>query len=233
MSMTIDSRFLSVIVHDLRTPLNVITLSLRMIEQQLPAETPEVSEDVRVIHANVFQIDGMLALLADYCRLLENRASSNRLGFNPSRLVAEEVEFRADQSGRGRDAIRFESRSRPPSEVNLDEPRARLAIRHALSNAMASATGAPVLVVVDGDSARWRTRIIIEAPPPATVEPTELRRELFDRLSGTAASRLGLELAIVALISEQFGGTARLEVEPGRSSTLLLDWPTEVEADPR
>jgi len=45
---------------------------------------------------------------------------------------------------------------------------------------------------------------------------------------GIEPDRLGLDLAIVARVTELFGGTARLEVEDGRGSTIVLDWPTQI-----
>src|SRR5581483_116814 len=41
-----------VIVHDLRTPLNVIGLSLRMIEQAMPRDDPDLEEDLRFVEEN-------------------------------------------------------------------------------------------------------------------------------------------------------------------------------------
>ena len=45
-----------------------------------------------------------------------------------------------------------------------------------------------------------------------------------------AAERRGLDLAIAARVTELFGGTARLEVEPGQRSALILEWPERLGA---
>ncbi len=225
MGTPIDSSLLSIIVHDLRTPLNVIGLSLRMIEQLLGPQIRELAEDVEVVQANVNQLDEMLATLGDYGRVLEDPPKPGSIAFDPGRLVAEEVEYRIDQARHKNTSIHVRDRSRAPREAYLNEPRARLAIRYALSNALTSSNGAPVQVDVEGGPHRWRTWITIEAPPPQMVEAVTLRSDLFERLKGNSSCRLGLELAVVALISEQLGGSARLDVSPGQDSTILLDWP--------
>lgn len=232
MGAPIDSRILPIIVHDLRTPLNVISLSLRMIEQLLNSQVQDLSEDVEIVQANVVQIDEFLATLGDYSRVLEDPPASNSFAFDPGRLVAEEVEYRIEQAGQKKKAsIQIRDRSRAPKEVFLDEPRARLAVRYAVTNALASSNGAPVQVDVEGSPNRWRTWITIETPPPShLVETVTLRHDLFERLKGNSSSRLGLELAIVALISEQFGGSARLDISPGQDTSILLDWPLEIAA---
>ena len=50
-----ESRFFPLIVHDLRTPLNVIGLSLRMIEQALPKGNSDVEEDLRFVLEEEFR----------------------------------------------------------------------------------------------------------------------------------------------------------------------------------
>ena len=85
----VDPRFTSLVVHDLRTPLNVIGLSFRMIEQVLPRDDPEVAEDVRFIEENFRQLERMLSQLGDYSRLSEPGLSLSVSEFSPRRLVEE------------------------------------------------------------------------------------------------------------------------------------------------
>jgi hypothetical protein len=50
----------------------------------------------------------------------------------------------------------------------------------------------------------------------------------FVRLCGSAAERRGMDLAITAKVTESFGGSARLDAEPGRRTTLVIDWPARL-----
>src|SRR5206468_1490437 len=69
MAMTFDPRMLWLIVHDLRNPLNVIALSVRILQDTLPKDDPSVQEDLGFLGENVRQLDRMLAQLGDFSRL--------------------------------------------------------------------------------------------------------------------------------------------------------------------
>jgi signal transduction histidine kinase len=105
-----------------------------------------------------------------------------------------------------------------------------MALQHALSNAVTAAGESPVRIELGPDEDRVRIAFVVDRPPPATVQPIALRPDLYERLAGSAAERRGLDLAIAARISELFGGSARLDVVPGQSSTIVLDWPARLSA---
>jgi len=56
----IDARFLGLVVHDLRTPLNVIVLALGTIAHSVPRRTAEFNEDLTYLSENTRQIEKML-----------------------------------------------------------------------------------------------------------------------------------------------------------------------------
>lgn len=222
-----DARFLAVVIHDLRNPLNVIGLSLRMIDQTLPKGDPEIEEDFRFINENLAQIERMLMQLSDYCRLVDESAEISVEKFDPRRLVAETVEDRPGRSqGAGPPLVAIDESA--AVEAELDPGRARMAILHAFNNASAAAGDTPVRVVLKGGPDRVRIELAVDRPPPSSVTASTLKPERFERMTGIAAERRGLDLAIAARISEMFGGSARLEVEPGRGTVVVLDWPARI-----
>lgn len=223
-----DSRFFPLIVHDLRTPLNVIGLSLRMIDQALPRGNSELEEDLRFVEENFKQIERMLSQLSDYCRLFEPEFGVSATEFSPQRLLTEVVEGRAQKAGPKAGAVQVEVEPSCPEGVELDPIRAKLAIQYALGNAISASNGAGVRVRLRGAADRCITEFGVDLPVPPSVKSTELRPHLFERLCGTAAERRGMDLAIVARVSEMFGGTARLEVLGDRGSSILLDWPVRL-----
>ncbi len=223
----LDARSLPLIVHDLRSPLNVIGLSLRMIEQSVPKGDPDFEEDFRYIEENFKQIERMLTQLSDYYRLYEEGVVSEA-EFSPHRLLDEMIENRVVKSGGREVPVQLEVEATCPAEAALDPARARQAIQYALANATASANDGGVYVKLRGGADRWIIEVGIDHPPPQSVKPVELRPDLFERLCGIAAERRGMDLAIVARISELFGGAARLDVDENRGSTIILDWPTRL-----
>jgi len=221
----LDSRFLALVVHDLRTPLNVIGLTIRAIAQSTPQRTPEFEEDLTFLTENARQIEKMLAQIGDLCRLMEAGAMGSGTEFDPRRFLSDFLEDRQGRSGVEATPVRLEVADSCPPVVTLDPIRTRLALQHALANAVAAAGDAPVRVRASGQPGRWVVEMVIDKPPPATVVSIPLRPEVFERLAGSAAERRGLDLSIAARISELFGGSARLDVEPGRGTTVVLDWP--------
>lgn len=225
--LPVDSRFTALVVHDLRTPLNVIGLSFRMIEQVLPRDDPDVAEDLRFIDENFRQLERMLSQLGDYSRLFEPGLKLSVSAFSPRRLVDELLENRDARCG-GKPPVQVVIEKSCPAEAALDQARARLAIEYALANASAAAQGDPVRLTLQGQPERWIITIQIDRPPPSSVHSTELRPHVFERICGSSAERRGMDLAIVARVSELFDGTVRLEAVEERSTCLILDWPVRI-----
>jgi len=227
-AVSVDSRFTSLVVHDLRTPLNVIGLSFRMIEQVLPRDDPDVAEDVRFIEENFRQLERMLSQLGDYSRLAEPGLSLSVSKFSPRRLVEELLENREARPGGKKPPVRLDLQKTCPEEAELDQVRARLAIDYALANACAAAHDDPVRLTLRGRPQHWIIEVAIDRPPPSSVESIDLGSHLYERLCGSAAERRGMDLAIVARVSELFGGTARLKVVQGQGTVIIIDWPSRV-----
>jgi signal transduction histidine kinase len=225
----INPRFLALAVHDLRNPLNVIGLSLRMIDQAIPKNDPELLEDLRFVEENFKQFDRMLVQLIDYCRLFEAEAPLMATDFSPARMIGELVEDRSMKPGAGSSPLRLHIEESCPAEASLDPGRARLAIQYVLSNALASTKDAPVEITMRGGGPdRLITEVRIDRPPPPSVKSLALRPDTFERICGTADERRGLDLAIAARVSEMFGGTAQLDAVENRGTTVVLDWPTRL-----
>jgi len=224
-------KFLSLVVHDLRTPLNVIGLTLRIISQSIPRNDPDVAEDLRYLEENYRVMVRMLAQLSDYHRLYESASPADPVPFSPARLVddlvAEMEEKPIPRSGK------VELRVDPscPDEVALDPLRAKLAIQYALLNAQNSAKGAPVRVTLRGGNGRWVTDLSVDQPPPSCVHPARIDPLHFERICGSEGERRGMDLSIGARVSEQFGGSCRLEVVEGRGTTVVFDWPVTIGGD--
>lgn len=224
----IEAPFSAMVVHDMRTPLNVIGLSLRMIEQVLPRDDPEVEEDLRFIDENLRQIERMLSQLSDYARLFERGQPLSVSPFDPRRMVDELLEDRADRPGRKGAPVTLDVQESCPAEATLDQARARMAIDYALINANAAAADGPIRLTLRGKPERLLVEVAVDRPPPSSVSSVALSPQAFERLCGCSADRRGMDLAIAAQVSELFGGTAWLEAVEGRGTTIVLDWPTRI-----
>jgi signal transduction histidine kinase len=221
--------FLSLAVHDLRTPLNVIGLTIRIFDASVPRNAPNFQEDLRCLEENFQVMVRMLQQINDFHRLYESAGEIAPIEFDPRRLVDDLVEEARSKSGANPPAVTLVVDESCPAEVTLDPIRAKQALQYALANAASAARErVPVRVIVRGGADRWITELAVDQPPPPTVQPLTLRPDLFERLCGTDAERRGVDLAIAAKISALFGGTARLEVYEGRGTSVVLDWPTRL-----
>ncbi len=220
----IDVELLATIVHDIRNPLNVIGLTLRVIEQMPDHLRSEIQEDVDFLRDNAGQIEKMLSLLSDFCRLSELEDPGTPASFDPRRFIEEVL---AERAHRGNDkafpAI-FTRDPSTPASVNLDPVRARIALLCALTNA-AGASDCPLSVRTSGTADRLTIAIIVKKPPPSTVFARRVNPEQYERLIATQTERRGLDLAIASSISAQFGGSLHLDVAPNEGTTIVIDWP--------
>jgi signal transduction histidine kinase len=225
----IDARFLAVVIHDLRTPLNVIGLTIAAISRSVPGRNPALEEDMTFLQDNSKQIKEMLELLSDYCKLMDVASPLPSVEFDPRRFL---TDFCADRhmraSGNSR-PLRLEIEDSCPTEVALDQVRALLALKLAFENAVIAADQAPIRIRSSGEADRWIIELSVECPPPENLVSMPLRADSFERITGSPQERRGLDLAVATRISELFGGNARLVVEPNRRSTLVLDWPLRLQ----
>ncbi len=217
--LTVDATFLTMLIHDLRTPLNVMTLSARLLARAGLKGDPDASTDLSMIEQNVKKMEAMLAVLCDYIRIFEPGAPTDRVECSPARLVREVL------GGRPSDATRVIFEEPPiPGRVTLNDSLARTAIGHALTNALTAAGDGPVRIRVEHKGQLCRIEFEVRLAPPKTVKSTTLSSE-FERFLSNPNERRGLDLAVVAKISELFGGSARLEAREGQASLIVLEWP--------
>ena len=190
----------------------------------------ELEEDLRFIDDNLGAIERILTQLSDYFRLFEATTSISPSSFDPRRAVEELLATRPDRPAMRFGKVELIARESCPSVVELDLNKARLAISYALASArVAAAAGtSPIRLVLSGSSERFIVEAIVESPPPVSVTSTVLSPLDFVRVDGVAAERRGMDLAIVAKISELFGGSARLDVVENLRSTIVIDWPRRI-----
>jgi signal transduction histidine kinase len=225
MTMRIESRFLSLLTHDLRNPLNAIGLFLRMIEDELPNSCGDARSDLDILRQNVALLARMLNLVSDFARQMDEKGAGHPVLFEPKRMVADSVAEAESEVTADRPPIEVSVAESCPRTVTLDAARARLAMRHALANAVAGAMGSPIRVEALGRDDRLRIEIKVDRPPRQSVVSRRLTSDHFERVLGTEAERLGLDLAIAARASELLGGVANFEAAPGVGSSIVLEWP--------
>ena len=214
------------VIHDLRTPLNVIGLALKMLERQPAASDPELAEDLSFIRYGVADIERMISCLVEASRMPEDATGLDAETFDLREIFDETVEELRRSSGRSPVDVAIYSDG--PNKVHLDRWKTKLAISHAASNVLVAAGRKPISIRLSGGPTRCIMRFESSVSAREGVKAGRIETGVFERLLGTAGERRGLDLAIVAMISNLFGGSAHLDVIPGQGTAVILDWPTRL-----
>jgi K+-sensing histidine kinase KdpD len=214
---------LRLIAHDLRTPLNVISLSLRMIDESVRSEGLEIA-DIDVAEQNVCQLARILNVVSDLARVIEGSAACEPAKLVPGRWIAEiaqsvpvdslvEVSVTIDPSC--------------PAEVWIDQATARIALEHAIAGAIAAAEGAPVAIKAVGTGDMWGVDITTERASISKPETYEIDPDFpLDQWIGSNTRRASLDLFLTARICRSLGGKTIVEVSPeDKQSTTRIVWP--------
>ncbi len=227
MEIFASARIQKVVLHDLRTPLNIIKLVLQMLDASPIARDPEVADDLATIRSGEVELERMLILLADVARLPRDRAELAPGRFNPRRLFDDAIAGRGAMVGSA--GVEFVDDG-SVDVVDLDHGLAKMAVEKVLGNVAAATRGAAVRVRLSGGPKRCVVAFESDVPPRSSVSSHALVSDDFERLLGNEGDRRGLDLSIAATISTLFGGTARLVATPGQGTIVILDWPSTIGA---
>ncbi len=220
---TVGTALLAGVSHDLRTPLAAIKAavsSLRQPDLHLgPEDTAELLAD---IEAGTDRLDDVVANLLDMSRL--------RLGdLRPRRQVValEEVVARASL-GLTSPLLHTELAEDTPPAL-ADAGLLERVIANLLHNALRHAPGSPVTVTASTLDDRIELRIVDHGPGVPERQRTRMFTP-FTRLGDldpdiTAASGVGLGLAVARGFIEAMDGQVTAEDTPGGGLTLVVDLP--------
>jgi signal transduction histidine kinase len=217
------TELISMISHDLRTPLTVIVGYLDLLGTDLPE--PSREKALSAARSNAMRMESMLEDLLSATRAEELFAPKVLL---PVRLcaMAEDVgnSLRAASPDHGISVVCDRE------GVTLgEEKRLRQALANLVSNAVKfSPTNSDVVIRVG--SSDGRVLVAVEDGGPGV--PDDQKLTVFDRFTrvenGTGKPGLGLGLYIVRVVVEGHGGRAYVEDMPSGGSRFVMDLPAAV-----
>ncbi len=217
------SEYVSMVAHEIRTPLTSIQGFSEMAAS--PDVAPEKKHEYyRIIYQESERLSRLVTNLLSLSRI-EAGLELNREPVNVPELIAGEMEFFRTQT----DAHRLEyvgSPDIPP--VHADPERLRQVLQNLLSNAIKYSPGGGRVEVRTGLEGRYVT--ISVRDEGIGIPPEELPR-IFDRFirverdEATGISGTGLGLTIVKHLVELHGGKITARSEPGKGSTFTVYLP--------
>jgi signal transduction histidine kinase len=217
---SIRADIVSLVSHDLRSPLAVVIGYLDLLHKPLPDEDRDRAIDSAKKNA---------ARMAD---LLEDLLSATRAEelLAPAELVPVSVVALAEE------IVSSMRETHPDQQFSLvsdrspvvlgDEKRLRQAVLNLVTNAYKYASpSSPVEVVVAAQDDHATIRVVDHGPGI----PADERSRVFERFarldSGGWRPGVGLGLYIVQTIARNHGGSARVEETPGGGATFIIDLP--------
>lgn len=221
--------FISVVAHDLRAPLTVIT-GFAGILRRLPPEQHGQAQEQRALDSilsSTRRLERMVGDLLDASRLEARRLELTREPVDLPRLVRDVVE-RMAETVRGH-PVRVEVRGDVPS-LHADPARLEQVLGNLLSNAAKySYPATEILLEVDPRPGEVMVSVTNQGPGIAP----EDRDRIFIRFHRTRAAErvpgLGLGLYISKGLVEAHGGRIWVESEVGKYATFRFTLPLKAE----
>jgi signal transduction histidine kinase len=214
------------IVHDIRTPLTVISLNLELLRSLLPPGQAGQGEILAETQRQTRQVTDLLSQMLDVSRLEAGRMPLNR---SHADLVAQaNAAIRSLGSLAGNRRLRVSSPG--PVILRYDNELIGRVLSNLLVNAFKfSPDDAEVTITVDKDNNGARMAI---ADNGCGI-PAELHNRIFEKFSQVAGSKpsagTGLGLTFCRLAVEAHGGRIGVSSEPGRGSTFWFTLPAAPE----
>jgi signal transduction histidine kinase len=224
-------RFIASVVHDLRTPLNAMALTLEALKLAPP--TPEeLPEDLDLMGRNIRQMDELLSALLDYSRAVAGEQPLNLAPFDPRDLARDVVGSLSATAAHAGLALRLELDDGLPREVASDYAKCRQVLFNLASNAIKYTRLGHVLVRARRESPGWWAVDVTDTGVGIAEEDLERIFEEFEqaRIGRPAeAPGTGLGLAISRHLVRRLGGRLTVASEVGRGSTFTAAWPETFE----
>jgi signal transduction histidine kinase len=216
----------SMVGHDLRSPLTVIVGYLDLLSTELPESIR--SEAIASAKANADRLDAMLDDLLEAARAEQVFVPREFLPVDACDLAEDvAVSLRGSFPDHPVSVVCERSRS-----VLGEERRLRQALMNLAANAAKySPSKTPVTIAIEGDADD--VRFVVEDEGPGI--PDDAKQAVFDRFTriGTSSGRpgMGLGLYIVRTVAEGHSGRAFVEDRPGGGSRFVMQLPA-VPEDP-
>ncbi|MCA9320047.1 MAG: GHKL domain-containing protein [Planctomycetes bacterium] len=208
------------IAHEVRNPLNAISLSVQYIEM-VPDKLghPAAPEDFQRVYTELGKIRKVIDNFVGFTRLREIELSD----WDAIALVDEVLEDFAPRFSEHE--IEVQVHRRGSAELTADRPKLRRVLQSILRNAVEAVAGTErrlIQVTVDGESRRV-VRISIRDSGPAADRKT--LENMFDPYFTTRSSAMGLGLTLAKTVVESHGGVIQAAAAQGGGCAVVIEIP--------
>ena len=217
--------YVSLISHDLRSPLSAISMAAELLEHMLSAKGLTVEAgNVARIRQSTARIKAMIEDLAESTNLESGHFSLRRKPLDLGALVAELCARTCLPPEAGR--VSVEVVGDPPPRVEADPDRIERALANVLTNALKySPPDAPIQVRCWAAGGEAFVSIQDHGPGIDGQDRQRIFEKYYRSSAQHGADGVGLGLYITHLIVEAHGGRLWVDSQPGNGSTFYLGLP--------
>lgn len=223
-------QYIGVISHDLRTPLNFLSIACQHLGRQMDERgMPEESETFRRMLKNISRMDAMISDLAESARLEVGEIRLNRRLLDLGAVVREVADELEDPGYPSR--VRVDA---PPTtdRVLADRNRIERVLQNLIGNALKySRPDSPVEVRMRPVDGYVEVSVVDHG---VGIDPND-QPHVFERFYRTqrtgGAPGIGLGLYIARLLVEAHGGEIGVDSELGVQTQFRFTLPLEIRAD--
>ena len=216
--------FLSVVSHELKTPLAGFRLQLDLIERSLGAdERARLGERLLFTRRQVHRLATVVETLLDVSQLSSGPVSLNVEDVDLSALVTEEVaQLREEVSREGSEVV---LRIAGPVRGRFDRARLEQVVQGLLSNALKYGPGKPVEVHVEQVGPCARLTVVDHGMGVRPEDRERIWRRFERAVSVRNFGGLGLGLWIARQVVEAHEGSVGVSETPGGGATFTVSLP--------
>jgi signal transduction histidine kinase len=218
---------LAVVSHDLRNPINTISMTAELLLEEMPAE--ERVRMVEIIQRSTERMERLIRDLLDVARIEAGGFTIDLTEQDPVEIVHEAVSLQKVLATDKTIDLEAEI-AEPLPTINADRERILQVLQNLIENAL-KFTPEDGQIRVRAEEVPGAVRFSV-ADTGTGLGPEELEH-LFDRfwqVRKTKKSGAGLGLAIARGIIDAHGGEIWAESEPGRGTTISFTVPTTATA---
>lgn len=223
-----QGEFLSIVSHELRSPLHSVVGYTELVLEDEPQIAPRSQSNMQAIAASARRLLALINDILDFTKLRAGRMEARHARFDLVPLLRQVLED-ARALARGRELSVELVHSPPELWLDSDEGKVRQILTNLLSNAVKFTDHGRVSVSAE-TSASGVAVLVSDTGVGIAAEQHELIFEPFRQAQGgtRAVSGTGLGLAIVSRLSTLLGGKVSLESELGRGSSFRVELPLEL-----
>jgi signal transduction histidine kinase len=201
------------VAHEIKNPLNAITLHLEVLRSRLEEEMPEVS----IISREISRLDRVVKTFLDFNRPVEPHLRPidlSEVARDIARLVALDAESRN---------VRIDIRTAPrPATINGDRDLLKQAVLNVVMNAVEAMNSGGDLLIETRRS-RGCVELIVSDTGPGI--PAEVQDRIFNLYFTTKERGSGIGLAMAFRFVQLHDGRIDFSSETGRGTTFRFSFP--------